>query len=126
MEKLGEVTVGKGTPLEKTVDIIDFIQSNELVGQRHITILKIVDGSYIIELKSKPDSEHVHQSMWLTKESFIAIIGFASLFLHEINIEEEFAKLTRSQKVDSEMPFIASKNLVDTLKAKVCESKNKM
>jgi len=60
--------------------------------------------------------------MWLTKESFIALIGFGTLFLIDTDIQEEFNKLIKSEKIDGKIPFIASKNILNKLNIKVCES----
>jgi hypothetical protein len=55
---IGQITIGYGTDNEKKIDVVDVIQSEILQGPRQVTISKLVDGSYVLHLRSELTHGH--------------------------------------------------------------------
>ncbi len=77
---MSKVTVGAGTPEQKELEIIEFVQV-EYTGGRLVTNSKLEDGSYLILVENAEDSgREKQQALWLTEESFFAVVANCMLY----------------------------------------------
>ncbi len=107
-KKVGEATVGVGSPNERTIDIIEITESEILSGGRQITIAKLVDGSYAIKLFSMIDNNRSEQEMWLTLDSMVMLASYSALAIEGQNIDEIVTRLHKIEKVNGEVKFKTS------------------
>ena len=100
----------------KEMDILDFIQAS-FVGDRRVTIGKIEDGNYLLDIVRTPENENPIQShMFLTKESMVALLATMSLYFSATG--EDVGGLLKSVMTKDSMDYILSPNLENKLTQK--------
>ena len=98
---------------QKEMDILDFIQAS-FVGDRRVTIGKIEDGNYLLNIVRKTENENPIQSyMFLTKESMVALLATMSLYFSATG--EDVDELLKSVIASDSMDYILSPNLENKL-----------
>jgi hypothetical protein len=76
----GEITVGYGTPEQRELKIVDFVQA-KFKDHRLISISQIEDGSLTTVVENPALSGRNSQaSIWLSKESFVGMLSTAFLY----------------------------------------------
>lgn len=101
----------QGNP--KEMEILDFIQAS-FVGNRTVTIGKIEDGNYLLNIVRKPETgESIQSYMFLTKESMIAL--FATMSLYFSATGEDVDKLLKEVIDHDSMDYILSPNIENKL-----------
>ena len=106
-----KVLDAQGNP--KEMEILDFIQAS-FVGDRTVTIGKIEDGNYLLNIVRKPETEEPIQSyMFLTKESMIAL--FATMSLYFSATGEDVDKLLKEIIDSDSTDYILSPNIENKL-----------
>ena len=109
-----KVLDAQGNP--KEMDILDFIQAS-FVGDRRVTIGKIEDGNYLLDIVRTPENENPIQSyMFLTKESMVALLATMSLYFSATG--EDVDGLLKSVIASDSMDYILSQNLENKLTQK--------
>lgn len=80
--KNGTITVGFGTPEQKELAIVEYVQA-EYKNCRLITVSEIEDGSICCVVENpKSTGRHEQAKIWLSKESFIGMVTTAMLFMN--------------------------------------------
>ena len=98
---------------QKEMEILDFIQAS-FVGDRTVTIGKIEDGNYLLDIVRKPETgEPIQSYMFLTKESMTALLATMSLYFSATG--EDVDKLLKSVMIKDPMDYILSPNLENKL-----------
>ena len=106
-----KVLDAQGNP--KEMEILDFIQAS-FVGDRTVTIGKIEDGNYLLNIVRKPETgEPIQSYMFLTKESMIAL--FATMSLYFSATGEDVDKLLKEVIDHDSMDYILSPNIENKL-----------
>jgi len=105
----GKITVGYGTKEQRELEIKNFVQAN-FIDNRLINIAEIEDGSYLIAVENPQSTGRATQvSIWLGKESFIAVLGTAHLYLSAKG--EDSGRLLQEVTVNNDIQFSFSDNL---------------
>ena len=97
----------------KEMEILDFIQAS-FIGDRTVTIGKIEDDNYLLNIVRKPETKEPIQSyMFLTKESMIAL--FATMSLYFSATGEDVDKLLKEIIDSDSTDYILSPNIENKL-----------
>lgn len=76
-----KLTVGVGTPEERDILVVDGLKAL-YAGGRLISVVELEDGSYCISVQNTEDSGRQKETaMWLSKESFLAVLSSCSMFM---------------------------------------------
>ena len=98
---------------QKEMEILDFIQAS-FIGDRTVTIGKIEDDNYLLNIVRKPETKEPIQSyMFLTKESMIAL--FATMSLYFSATGEDVDKLLKEIIDSDSTDYILSPNIENKL-----------
>ena len=100
VEKDSFITVGVGTDKERKLKIINGLVA-KFTDDRLIQVEEVEGGSYTITVSNPLDSIRSNQSMWLSKDSFLAVIYTALLYCEcgELNIEKRIQECTDDNTV---------------------------
>lgn len=80
--KYGQITIGYGTSEERVLEIESFINAHYVDG-RIASVLQDSDGIINIVIRNPPDSGRApQQEMRLSVESFLALTGTMTIFIH--------------------------------------------
>jgi hypothetical protein len=94
-EYFGEATVATGTSFERKIKIISYMQAN-YKDNRLVSIVELENNEgYMLTVENPPSSgRNTQEKMWLSKESFIGLIGTAMMFYEgrNMNLGEELEK----------------------------------
>lgn len=98
MEEKSFITVGVGTPEERKIEMKRFMQF-QFTGNRLVTITEQVDGSFCILVENPESSGRTNQKVWLSRESFLAVVCSLNLFLGdmETDLSKELLALANNQ-----------------------------
>lgn len=102
MKTYGKVTLAKGHPEERKVNIAALMQLDFEDGRKCIVAELAENNGYLLEVKNPSDSDRLPSTaMWLTKESFIGLVTTASLFMSSVfdDPHKELLKAIGSDKV---------------------------
>jgi len=111
----GKVTTGFGTSKQREIDVVSFLQA-EFNDHRLVCVSQLEDDSFVISVENPVSTGRNPQSnIWLSRDSFIAMLTTATFFLSnkDIDINEEFLKLI---KPNDEIRYSCSRDI--TLKIK--------
>ena len=105
----GKITVGYGTPDQKELQIVDFLQA-QFKDHRLISISEIEDGSIASAVENPPSTgRHSQASIWLSKESLIGLLSTAILYF---NLKgEDLEDLFKQAVAKDEIEYTYSDNL---------------
>jgi hypothetical protein len=113
----GKITVGYGTREQRELEVIDYLRASFL-DNRLISISTIEDGSIVAVVENPPSTCRASQSsIWLSKESFIGIIGAAFLYFSAKN--EDLGKLLKDVTINNDIQYSFSENLKNPTTEKI-------
>lgn len=99
----GTVTVGAGTPGQREIGILDFVQCF-FKENRVITVGTLEDGSMILGVENLKSSGRAAQAtMWLSPESVIGLVATISIYWNQkgLNVEQMLqSSLDRDDLID--------------------------
>lgn len=92
-EDYGHATVGYGTPKERKIPIIEYLQA-EYTDNRIISVSELENNEgFIIAVENIGSSGRSSQKMFLSRESFIGMISTIMLFFTKKDVD--FDKLLK-------------------------------
>lgn len=96
----GDVIVGAGTPQERQLRIIDYVQA-AFFDHRLVNICGIEDGSFLISVENPESTGRSNQKMWVGRESLLSIFATMGLYLNckGIDIEKESKAITENKEI---------------------------
>ncbi len=108
-ESYGEATIGYGTPLERKVPILDFVQTT-YKDNRVITVSTLGDGkeSQILSVENPASTGRASDSkMWLSKESTIGLLTTMLMYYSckGISLEELLQEAIERGKTEIDYKF---------------------
>lgn len=97
-----KLTVGYGTKEEREIEIINGVQA-EFIDKRCITVAKLEDDSFFVSVENyKSSGRNVQDSMWLSKESFLAMLSTCAFYLEKegCDIYKEILEMQKGKEVE--------------------------
>lgn len=105
----GKITVGYGTPEQRELEILDFVQA-QFKDNRLVCISKIEDGSMVAVVENPVSSGRNPQaSIWLSRESFIGMLSTAFLYFSAKG--EDLGELMKNSVEKHDIQYTYSDNL---------------
>ena len=105
----GNITVGYGTREQREIKIVNYLQAN-YIDNRLVSVSELEDGSYILAIENpKSTGRTVQETMWLSKESFIALINTSMFYFMAKN--EDLMKLIKESTDGDKIDYRFSDNL---------------
>lgn len=108
----GYATIAAGSPSERKIAIIDFIQA-VFLDNRVVSISSLENNEgYILAVENvKSSGREPMASMWLSEESFMGLFGAAVIFWNCKGVDLE--KMMEKSAVNNEVKYRISDNLKD-------------
>ena len=91
MESYGKITVAYGSDKQRELEVLDFVQA-KYIDNRTVSVSSIEDGTNSITVENNISTGRApQQSIWLSKDSFKALLSTIFLYLQVkgINISED-------------------------------------
>ncbi|MDF2931236.1 MAG: hypothetical protein K0R36_567 [Chryseobacterium sp.] len=109
-ENYGKATIGFGTPEQKELNIVEFLQA-EYKDNRLMSVVMLEDESFIFSVENPVSSGRApHQSMRLGKESAIGMLSTILLYFNAKLGEEGMQEAIKEASVRNEINYSTSKN----------------
>ena len=105
----GHITIGVGKPEQKDVAITEYLRST-FIDNRFVSVIKLENDAFVISVENLVSSgrEPVNQ-MYLSKESFVALISTAMLYFTCKN--EDLNDLLKQVIQGKEINYTCSDNI---------------
>lgn len=108
-KKRSFITVGVGSPQQREIEIVDFVQSH-YKDNRTVTVAMLEDETYLLSVENIPSTGRSPQSsMWLSKDSFLGLL--ATSFMYFGCKGEDVGKMLNEAAAEDKISYSYSENI---------------